>query len=60
MFCMGSLQKVPDYIFPVVSNGDRVGKLCAVVEGTFMRMRDFFAASQHRRMRLSLPDSEVA
>jgi hypothetical protein len=45
--------------FPAVNNGDRVGKLVVVVEGTFICMRDFFAASQPRRMRLSLPDSEV-
>jgi hypothetical protein len=36
-----TVQKVSDYIFPAVSNGDRVGKMSVVVEVTFMRMRDF-------------------
>jgi hypothetical protein len=29
------------YFFPAVSNGERVENLSEVVEGTFMRMRDF-------------------
>jgi hypothetical protein len=46
----------PTIFFPAVSNGERVGKLSVVVEGTFLRMRDFLLP---RWMRLSLPDSEV-
>jgi hypothetical protein len=34
-------QKVSDYIFSRGKYGERVGKLSVVVEGTFMRMRDF-------------------
>jgi hypothetical protein len=39
---MYELQRCPKsirlYYFPTVSNGERVGKLSVVVEGTFMRM----------------------
>jgi hypothetical protein len=52
-------KKYATLFFPTVSNGERVGKLSAVVEGTFMCMRDFFAASQYCRMCLPLVDSEV-
>jgi hypothetical protein len=34
-------KKYTTLFFPVVSNGERVGKLRIVVEGTFMLMRDF-------------------
>jgi hypothetical protein len=34
-------KKYPTLFLPVVSYGERVGKLSAVVEGTFMRMLDF-------------------
>jgi hypothetical protein len=37
----GLSKKYPTISFPAVSNGERVGKLSVVVEGTFMRMRDF-------------------
>jgi hypothetical protein len=34
-------KSIPLYFFPAVSNGERVGKLSVVVQGTFMHMRDF-------------------
>jgi hypothetical protein len=37
----GLSKKYPAIFFPAVSNGEWVGKLGVVVEGTFMRMRDF-------------------
>jgi hypothetical protein len=39
--CTTLSKKYPALFFPAVNNGERVGKLSAVVEGTFMRMRDF-------------------
>jgi hypothetical protein len=38
----GLPKKYPTISFSAVSNGERVGKLSVVVEGTFMRMCDFF------------------
>jgi hypothetical protein len=37
----GLSKKYPTKFFPTVNNGERVGKLSMVVEGTFMRMPDF-------------------
>jgi hypothetical protein len=34
-------KKYPTIFFPAVSNGERVGKLNVVVEGTFRRTHDF-------------------
>jgi hypothetical protein len=59
MYLRGLSKKYPTLFFPAVSNSERVGKLSTVVEGTFMLMHDFFAAPQHRRLHLSLPDREV-
>jgi hypothetical protein len=46
------------YFFPAVSNGERVGKQRSG-RRVFHVHAWFFAASQHCRMRLSLPDREV-
>jgi hypothetical protein len=44
-----SVQKVSDFIFPVISNGEMVGKLSVVVEGTFMHMHDFLLSRNTAR-----------
>jgi hypothetical protein len=46
-------KKYPTIFLPAVSNGDRVGKLRVVVEGTFMCMRGFFCLA-------TPPDASVA
>jgi hypothetical protein len=37
----GLSKKYETIFFPVVSNGERVGKLSVAVEGTFIRTHDF-------------------
>jgi hypothetical protein len=42
LFLRGLSKKYQTLLFPAVNNGERVGKLSAVVEGTIMHMCDFF------------------
>jgi hypothetical protein len=52
-YVRGLSKKYPAIFFPSVSNGERVGKLRVMVEGTFMRMRDFCCLA-------TPPDASVA